>query len=46
VGVADATGEAILDSLFRAHPVKGHRGYVPALPLDKVLPLLRRQPGR
>jgi D-aminopeptidase len=46
VGVADATGEAILDSLFRAHSVRGHRGYVPALPLDKVLPLLRRQPGR
>jgi D-aminopeptidase len=46
VGVADATGEAILDSLFRAHSVKGHRGYVPALPLDQVLPLLRRQPGR
>jgi D-aminopeptidase len=46
VGVADATEEAILDSLVRAHPVRGHRGYVPALPLDKVLPLLRRQPGR
>lgn len=46
VGVADATEEAILDSLFRAHSMRGHRGYVPALPLDKVLPLLRRQPGR
>lgn len=46
VGVADATGEAILDSLFRAHAVRGHRGYVPALPLDQVLPLLRPQPRR
>jgi D-aminopeptidase len=46
VGVADATEEAILDSLFRAHSVRGHRGFVPALPLDKVLPLLRREPAR
>ena len=42
VGVADATEEAILDSLFRAHSVSGHRGFAPALPLDRLLPLLRR----
>jgi D-aminopeptidase len=42
VAVAEATEEAILDSLFRARSMRGHRGYVPALPLDQVLPLLRR----
>ena len=41
VAVADATEEAILNSLFRATPMRGHRGAVPALPLDRVLPLLR-----
>jgi D-aminopeptidase len=41
VAVADATEEAILDSLFKAEGMRGHRGAVPALPLDLVLPLLR-----
>ena len=41
LGVAEATEEAILNSLFRATSVRGHRGAVPALPLDQVLPLLR-----
>ncbi len=42
VAVAEATEEAILDSLFRAQSMRGHRGQVPALPLDRVLPLLQR----
>ncbi|TDK29414.1 S58 family peptidase [Luteimonas terrae] len=41
VAVADATEEAILNSVFRATTVSGHQGTVPALPLDLVLPLLR-----
>ena len=41
VAVADATEEAILNSLFKAEGMRGHRGQVPALPLDLVLPLLR-----
>ena len=41
LGVAEATEEAILNSLFRATSMRGHRGAVPALPLDLVLPLLR-----
>jgi D-aminopeptidase len=41
VAVAEATEEAIVDSLFRAEGVRGHRGAVPALPLERVLPLLR-----
>ena len=41
VAVADATGEAILNSMFRARGMRGHRGEVPALPLERVLPMLR-----
>ena len=41
VAVAEATEEAILNSLFKAEGMRGHRGQVPALPLDLVLPLLR-----
>ena len=41
VGVAEATEEAILDSLFKAEGMRGHRGAVPALPVDQVLRLLR-----
>src|SRR5690606_27674460 len=41
VAVADATEEAIVNSLFKAEGMRGHRGAVPALPLDLVLPLLR-----
>ncbi|WP_220486515.1 P1 family peptidase [Luteimonas sp. MC1782] len=39
--VAEATEEAIINSLFRADTMSGHRGTVPALPLERVLPLLR-----
>ncbi len=42
--VAEATEEAIVNSLFRAVTTTGHRGTVPALPLDRVLPLLQRDP--
>lgn len=40
VAVAEATEEAILNSMFRAIGVRGHRGTVPALPLELVLPLV------
>ena len=40
LGVAEATEEAILNSLFRATPMRGHRGAVPALPVDRVLLLV------
>lgn len=40
--VAEATEEAIYNSLFRAETVRGHRGTVEALPLDRVLPILRK----
>lgn len=39
---AEATEEAILNSLFRAHTVYGHRGTAAALPLAPVLESLRR----
>jgi D-aminopeptidase len=39
--VAEATEEAILNSLFRAQTVRGSRGAVRALPLDSVLTILR-----
>lgn len=41
VGVAEATEEAIVNSLFKATPMPGHRGAVPALPVDDVVRLLR-----
>ncbi|MBS0583260.1 MAG: P1 family peptidase [Proteobacteria bacterium] len=41
--VAEATEEAILNSLFRAHTVHGFRGTAAALPLDRVLDALRRE---
>lgn len=44
--VAEATEEAIVNSLFRAETMTGHRGTVPALPLERVLPLLRGDGGR
>lgn len=40
VGVVEATEEAILNSLFRATTVVGHRGTAEALPLDGVRRLL------
>ena len=46
VAVAEATEEAILNSMFRATTTRGHRGTVPALPLELVLPMLREPAGR
>lgn len=40
--VADATEEAILNSLFRATTVHGHRGTAPALPPKETLDILRK----
>jgi D-aminopeptidase len=39
--VAEATEEAIVNSLFRAVTVRGARGTARALPLDSVIPILR-----
>ncbi len=41
--VAEATEEAIINSLFRAETVRGARGTVRALPLDSILPILRER---
>ena len=38
--VAEATEEAAINSLFAGTTVKGDRGTIEALPLDKVLPML------
>ena len=38
----EATEEAIVNSLFRAHTVRGHRGTAAELPLQPVLDALRR----
>jgi D-aminopeptidase len=40
--VAEATEEAIYNSLFRATTVQGERSTVEALPLDRVMEILRR----
>jgi D-aminopeptidase len=40
--VIEATEEAIYNSLFLATAVRGHRGSVPALPLDSTVAILRR----
>jgi D-aminopeptidase len=40
--VAEATEEAILNSLFRAATVRGHRATVEALPIDRTLAVLRK----
>jgi hypothetical protein len=40
--VAEATEEAIYNSLFRATTTKGFRGTVEALPLERTLELLKR----
>ena len=39
--VVEATEEAIYNALFRATTVRGYRGTIEALPLDRVLPMLR-----
>lgn len=41
--VAEATEEAILNSMFRARTVHGHRGTVHALPLQPLLPAAQRR---
>lgn len=46
VAVAEATEEAILNSMFRATTTRGHRGTVPALPLELVLPLVQERAAR
>jgi D-aminopeptidase len=40
--VAEATEEAILNSLFRAATVRGHHATVEALPIDRALEILRK----
>jgi D-aminopeptidase len=40
--VAEATEEAIVNSLFRATPVRSRSGAVEALPIDRTLEILRR----
>jgi D-aminopeptidase len=40
--VAEATEEAIYNSLFRATTTRGHRATIEALPLDRVLEVLRK----
>jgi D-aminopeptidase len=40
--VADATEEAIYNSLLRAETVRGYRGTVPALPVDSTITILKR----
>ena len=46
VAVAEATEEAILNSMFKATTTRGHRGTVPALPLELVLPMVVDRSGR
>lgn len=40
--VAEATEEAIYNSMFRATTVKGHRGTAEALPVERVLNMLKK----
>lgn len=40
----EATEEAVLNALFKARTIEGHRGTAQALPLDKVLPMLETKP--
>lgn len=40
-GVAEATEEAVLNSLFTARTVVGKQGTIEALPLDRVMPMLK-----
>jgi D-aminopeptidase len=40
--VAEATEEAIVNSLLRAATVRGRRGTAPALPIDSTVAILRR----
>ncbi len=40
--VAEATEEAVYNSLFRATTIHGHRGTTEALPLDRTIEILRK----
>ena len=40
--VAEATEEAVYNSLFRASSVHGHRGAIEALPLDETVEILKK----
>ncbi len=42
MAVIEATEEAVINSLFAAETVKGRRATVPALPMDKVIPMLQK----
>ncbi len=42
LAAVEATEEAILNSLFMATTVSGHRGIQEALPIDQVLPILKK----
>lgn len=42
LAAVEATEEAILNSLFMATTVSGHRGEQQALPIDEVLPILKK----
>ena len=41
--VVEATEEAVINSLFAAEAMTGHRGRIEALPIERVLPLIRGQ---
>ncbi|RMG82162.1 MAG: S58 family peptidase [Bacteroidetes bacterium] len=43
MAVIEATEEAILNSLFAAQTMRGHRGTIEALPVEKVLELMQKQ---
>ncbi|MGF1607560.1 MAG: P1 family peptidase [Rhodothalassiaceae bacterium] len=43
---AEASEEAILNALFAAKPVQGHRGTIEPLPVDRVVELWRKEKGR
>ena len=40
--VAEATEEAVYNSLFRATTVQGHQGAIDALPLDETVAILKK----
>ena len=42
--VAEATEEAVINSLFAARTVTGHQGVIERLPIDRVRAILRRMP--
>ncbi|MBO6522429.1 MAG: P1 family peptidase [Balneolaceae bacterium] len=42
LAAVEATEEAILNSLFMASTISGHRGEQQALPIDQVLPILKK----